>query len=96
MPWNRWFLDHRAPLNRIRIADALDDGEISHPIYTGLWYFFKIEARVRRVAAAAYLTFMEERLVQRTERLNSLAMEVRIAVNKRQIESVAGVDTRSL
>ena len=43
LPWNRWFLDHRAPLNRIRIADALDDGEFSHPFTRG----FGIGSRLR-------------------------------------------------
>jgi hypothetical protein len=45
---NRWWLDFRAPLNRIQIADVLDrDDEFSHPFYKALWYWFEIEARVQ-------------------------------------------------
>ena len=94
LAWNRWFLDHRAPLNRIRIADALDDGEFSHPFYKGLWYWFEIEARVeewrQRLPAVPFVRF-ETDWFNNPERLVALAMELRIAVNKRQIESLAGV-----
>jgi hypothetical protein len=45
---NRWWLDHRAPLNRIRLADVLDgDAEFAHPFYKALWYWFEVEARIR-------------------------------------------------
>lgn len=45
---NFWWLDHRAPANRIRISGLLDgDAEFSHPFYKALWYWHEVEARVR-------------------------------------------------
>lgn len=45
---NRWWLDYRAPANIIQISDLLDgDGELSHPFYKALWYWYETEARVR-------------------------------------------------
>jgi hypothetical protein len=44
---NYWWLDYRAPVNLIRIADLLDsDPEFSHPFYKALWYWYEIEARI--------------------------------------------------
>lgn len=47
---NLWWLDYRAPGNRIAIADTLDsDPEYRHPFYRGLWYWFEVELRVREL-----------------------------------------------
>jgi hypothetical protein len=44
---NQWWLDHRAPANRIAIADALDgDARFAHPFYRCLWYCYEVEARI--------------------------------------------------
>src|SRR6516225_855629 len=85
--WNRWYLDHRAPLNRIRLADALDDGEFSHPFYKGLWYWFEIETRVeewrQRLSAVPFVRF-ETDWFNQPQRLVTLAKELGIAVDSRQ------------
>jgi hypothetical protein len=91
---NRWWLDYRAPLNRIRIADALDAGEFSHPFYKGLWYWFEIETRVQewrqRLPAVPFVRF-ETDWFNDPQRLVALAMELGIAVDRRQIGSSVGV-----
>jgi hypothetical protein len=44
---NYWWLDYRAPANRISIADLLEsDPEFSHPFYKALWYWHEVEARI--------------------------------------------------
>ena len=44
---NHWWLDYRAPTNRIRIGPILDnDPEFSHPFYKALWYWFEVEVRI--------------------------------------------------
>lgn len=44
---NRWYLDPRAPGNRIRIAHVLDGASgFGHDFYKCLWYWYEIEARV--------------------------------------------------
>ena len=91
---NNWWLDYRAPLNRIRIADALDAGEFSHPFYKGLWYWFEIETRVQewrqRLPAVPFVRF-ETDWFNEPQRLVALAMELGIAVDRRQIDSSVGV-----
>ena len=91
---NRWWLDYRAPLNRIRIADALDEGEFSHPFYKGLWYWFEIETRVQewrqRLSAVPFVRF-ETDWFNQPQRLVTLAKELGIAVDSRQIDSLIGV-----
>ena len=43
-----WWLDYRAPSNRIRIVDLLEgDAEFRDPFYRCLWYWFEIEARTQ-------------------------------------------------
>ena len=83
-----------APLNRIRIADALDAGEFSHPFYKGLWYWFEIETRVQewrqRLPAVPFVRF-ETDWFNDPQRLVALAMELGIAVDRRQIDSSVGV-----
>ena len=91
---NRWWLDYRAPLNRIRIADALDGGEFSHPFYKALWYWFEIEARVedwrRRLRGIPFVTF-ETAWLNDPERLFALATALGVAVDIRQLHSLIGV-----
>jgi hypothetical protein len=91
---NSWWLDYRAPLNRIRLADALDAGEFSHPFYKGLWYWFEIETRVqewrRRLPAVPFVRF-ETDWFNDPQRLVALAMELGIAVDRQQIDSLVGV-----
>jgi hypothetical protein len=91
---NRWLLDYRAPLNRIRIADVLDGGEFSHPFYKVLWYWFEIEARVaewrRRLLAVPFVRF-ETGWLNDPERLYALAIALGVAVDRRQIDSLIGV-----
>jgi hypothetical protein len=90
---NRWWLDYRAPLNRIRIADALD-GEFSHPFYKGLWYWFEIETRVhewrQRLPAVPFVRF-ETDWFNQPQRLLTLAVELGMGVDRRQIDSLVGV-----
>jgi hypothetical protein len=44
---NYWWLDFRAPSNRISIVELLEsDPEFSHPFYKALWYWHEVEARV--------------------------------------------------
>lgn len=44
---NYWWLDFKAPTNRISIADLLEsDPEFSHPFYKALWYWHEVEARI--------------------------------------------------
>lgn len=90
---NRWLLDYRAPLNRIRIADALD-GEFSHLFYRGLWYWFEIESRVQewrqRLPAIPFVRFETDWLNQ-SKRVFTLATELGVAVDERQIDSLVGV-----
>jgi hypothetical protein len=91
---NRWWLDYRAPLNRIRIADALDGDEFSHPFYKGLWYWFEIEARVqewrRRLLAVPFVRF-ETGWLNDPDRLFALALALGVAVDRSQIDSLVGV-----
>jgi len=90
---NRWWLDYRAPLNRIRIADALE-GEYSHPFYKGLWYWFEIETRVhewrQRLPGVPFVRF-ETAWFNKPQRLVILAKELGITVDSRQIEPLVGV-----
>ena len=90
---NRWWLDYRAPLNRIRIADALE-GEFSHPFYKGLWYWFEIETRVQewrqRLVEVPFVRFETDGLNQ-PQQLATLAQQLGIVVDRRQIDSLAGV-----
>jgi hypothetical protein len=91
---NRWWLDYRAPLNRIRVADALEVGEFSHPFYKGLWYWFEIEMRVRewrqRLPAVPFVRF-ETDWFNQPQRLVALARELGIAVDRLQVDSLVGV-----
>jgi hypothetical protein len=91
---NRWWLDYRAPSNRIRIADALDGDEFSHPFYKALWYWFEIETRVRewrqRLPAVPFVRF-ETGWLNDPERLSSLALTLGVAVDRSQIDSRMGV-----
>jgi hypothetical protein len=44
---NYWWLDFKAPSNRISIAELLEsDPEFSHPFYKALWYWHEVEARI--------------------------------------------------
>ncbi len=65
---NYWWLDYRAPTNRISIADLLEsDPEFSHPFYKALWYWHEVEARI----AAFHLEMPNVRFVRfQTEWLN--------------------------
>jgi hypothetical protein len=91
---DNWWLDYRAPLNRIRIADALDVGEFSHPFFKGLWYWFEIETRVQewrqRLPDIPFVRF-ETDWFNQPQRLVALAMELGVAVDKRQIDSLVAV-----
>jgi hypothetical protein len=91
---NRWWLDYRAPLNRIRIADALEVGEFSHPFYKGLWYWFEIEMRVRewreRLPTVPFVRF-ETDWFNQPQRLVALARELSIVVDRLQIDSLVGL-----
>jgi hypothetical protein len=91
---NRWWLDYRAPLNRIRITDALEVGEFSHPFYKGLWYWFEIEVRVRewrqRLPAVPFVRF-ETDWFNQPQRLVALARELGIVVDRLKIDSVVGL-----
>lgn len=90
---NNWWLDYRAPLNRIRIVAELE-GEFSHPFYKGLWYWFEIEARVQewrqRLPGVPFVRF-ETNWLNQSERLFTLATQLGIVVDKRQIDSLVGV-----
>ena len=90
---NVWWLDYRAPLNRIRIADVLDAGEFSHPFYKGLWYWFEIETRVQewrlRLPAVPFVRF-ETDWFNEPQRLHALTMELGMPVDRRQIDSLVG------
>jgi hypothetical protein len=91
---NCWWLDYRAPLNRICIADLLDGGEFSHPFYKGLWYWFEIEARVaewrRRLPLVPFFRF-ETGWLNDAERLFELTRALGVVVNRSQIDSLAGM-----
>ena len=44
---NYWWLDYKAPTNRLAMADTLEsDPEFSHPFYKALWYWHEVEARI--------------------------------------------------
>jgi hypothetical protein len=92
---NRWWLDYRAPLNCIRIADALDGDEFSHPFYKGLWYWFEIETRVRewrlRLPAVRFVRF-ETGWLNDPEHLFALALALGVAADRRQIDSQVGMN----
>jgi len=91
---NRWLLDYRAPLNRIRIADVLDGDEFSHPFYKGLWYWFEIEARVaewrQRLPAVPFVR-CETAWLNDPERVFALTTALDVAVDRRQLDSLVGV-----
>jgi hypothetical protein len=91
---NVWWLDYRAPLNRIRIADALDAGEFSHPFYKGLWYWFEIETRVQewrhRLPAVPFIRF-ETDWLNKSQRLLELVMALGIAVDRPLLDRLVGV-----
>jgi hypothetical protein len=91
---NRWWLDYRAPLNRIRIADALDGEEFSHPFYKGLWYWFEVEARIeewrRRLQTVPFVRF-ETGWLNDPERLCALARALGVAVDSGRMCSLIGV-----
>jgi len=90
---NRWWLDYRAPLNRIRIPDALE-GEFSHPFYKGLWYWFEIETRVmewrQQLPEVPFVRF-ETDWFNQPQRLVTLARELGMVVDSRQINALVGV-----
>jgi hypothetical protein len=45
---NMWYLDYRAPSNKIRVAEILDgDENYDHVFYKCLWYWYEIEERVK-------------------------------------------------
>jgi hypothetical protein len=91
---DNWWLDYRAPLNRIRIADALDAGEFSHPFFKGLWYWFEIETRVQewrqRLPAIPFVRF-ETDWFNDSQRLLALAIELGITADRRQIDALVAV-----
>jgi hypothetical protein len=92
-PGNRWTLDYRAPLNRIRVADALE-GELSHPYYKALWYWFEVETRIRewqqKLPGVPFVRFQTEWLND-SERVCALAHELGVSVDRQLIDSLAGV-----
>ncbi len=49
---NEWYLDWRSPRCLLPIPDALRaGGEWDDPIYTCLWYWYEIEARIAKMAS---------------------------------------------
>jgi hypothetical protein len=91
---NRWWFDYRAPLHRIRIADALDAGEFAHPFYKALWYWFEVEARIdewrRRLPTVPFIRF-ETKWFNDPERVFALLNDLGIAVDRRQVDALAGI-----
>jgi len=46
-PGNDWYIDWRAPTNRIQVPDLLKKGgPFDHDFYRCLWYWYEIEARI--------------------------------------------------
>jgi hypothetical protein len=44
--WNSFWLDYRAPMNLVPLADALDRRAFRHPFFKCLWYWYEMEARI--------------------------------------------------
>lgn len=90
---NRWWLDYRAPLNRVRVAADLD-GEFAHPFYKALWYWFEIETRVQewqsRLPQVPFVRFETDWLNQ-PQRLHALALQLGMEVEQQQIGALVGV-----
>jgi hypothetical protein len=80
---NYWWLDFKAPANRISIADLLEsDPEFSHPFYKALWYWYEVEARI----AAFRLEMPNVRFVRfQTEWLND-AQKMRELLDTLRVE----------
>jgi hypothetical protein len=91
---NRWWFDYRAPLHHIRIPDALEAGEFSHPFYKALWYWFEVEARVaewrRRLPTVPFIRF-ETQWLNDPERVFALTNELGIAVDRRKVDELVGM-----
>lgn len=89
---NRWWLDYRAPLNRVRIAAELE-GEFAHPFYKALWYWFEIETRVQewraRLPDVPFVRF-ETDWFNQPQRLHALALQLGMEVERQRFEALAG------
>lgn len=88
---NNWWLDYRAPMNRIRIADLLDTHkEFSHPFYKALWYWFEIETRIsewrKRLPSVPFVTF-ETDWLRDSGRIFELLERLEVVYDKSAIEA---------
>jgi hypothetical protein len=85
---NYWWLDYRAPTNRISIADLLEsDPEFSHPYYKALWYWHEVEARIEafrlKMPTVRFVRFQTEWLndaLRMCDLLDDLGVEYDTAV----------------
>ena len=96
---NYWWLDYRAPSNRIRIMDLLDSHkEFSHPFYKALWYWFEIEERIaewqKRLPSIPFLKF-ETNWLAKAERVFELLDRLKIEYEKSAIEAMIGTKENS-
>ncbi len=91
---NRWWLDHRAPSNRIKLADILDTHkEFSHPFYRGLWYWFEIETRIaeweKRLPSVPFIRF-ETNWLSDEQRVFNLLDRLNVKFDKSAIHTLIG------
>lgn len=91
---NLWWLDYRAPSNRIQIADILDsDRTLAHPFYKALWYWYEIEARIAALQASLprlKVVRFETRGLDEKEKVLRLFADLGIACDDRRIEPLIG------
>ena len=96
---NFWWLDYRAPLNHIKIADLLDSHrEFSHPFYKALWYWFEIEERIaswRKSMPSVPFVRFETNWFDKTERIFELLNRLKIDYEKPAIEAMTGTKEHS-
>lgn len=97
---NTWWLDYRAPANRIKISELLDsDKEFSHPFYKALWYWYEMEARIahwKKVFPETKFHYFETRWINEPERVMELLDNLRVTYDATKLSQVVGVKANDI
>jgi hypothetical protein len=91
---NYWWLDFKAPTNRLAMADILEsDPEFSHPFYKALWYWHEVEARIAawraRMPAVTFVDF-ETRWLNDQERVRNLLDQLGVQYDTTRLATLVG------
>ncbi len=92
---NAWWLDYRAPTNRIRISSLLEsDREFSHPFYRALWYWYETEARItywRLIFPKTKFHYFETNWINDLTRVSNLMESLGIKCELNKLSAIVGV-----